>query len=111
MSKITFQPLVARSRANDDNTLIVAKADRPFTEIAVLRADEDRDYSDADKELVAYAQLFAAAPQIVDALNAALTELREASECMQLNSFDHVVSELPESVKSFITVDLSQVYG
>jgi hypothetical protein len=59
-----FPHLEVRVRAADDQTLILALGDPPYTEVAILRAAEHRDYSDADKQAVLWGRLFASAASL-----------------------------------------------
>jgi hypothetical protein len=61
-------PYEAMSRSMTDNTLVVRTVSQPYREIAVLRDGSLRDYSAEDREAIATAKLFAAAPDLLLAL-------------------------------------------
>jgi len=71
----TFVELEACVRDLNDMTLVVACREAPHTEIAVLRSAQARDHSDDDRAAVAYARLFAAAPELLAACEAARDRL------------------------------------
>lgn len=71
---VPAEALEARVRSHSDQALIVALRDAPYTEVAVLREGDRRDYSDEDTIAQARAARFAASPELLMVVQQVIAE-------------------------------------